>query len=263
LPELPSGPPLRRLYPPPAQDSVVENGIYGDLELPPPDSRLRPYVLINMVASVDGRSSVAGKASGIGGEADRRAMRALRSRVDAVMVGAGTLRAEKLNLGLDDPEARQPLAVILAGSGPMPLAVRLAGAPQNTLLITPEDTPDLPTNTSPKEMSVQTRARTETLRAPNSGPGRVDLRALLKTLRSDHGVERLLVEGGPSLNRALIDEDLADEIFLTIAPKLLSGDESAIVRGDSPAHEPRNLELLSVHSAGDELFLRYRLKHGL
>lgn len=250
MPKRPSGPPLR-LYPPPARE-VGENGIYGDLELPPPDSPGRPCVLINMVASVDGRSSVAGKASGIGGGADRRAMRTLRSRVDAVMVGAGTLRAEKLNLGLDDPKVRQPLAVILAGSEPVPLVDRLAtNSSQSTLLIAPEDTPD-----------PQTRARTETLRVPNSGPGRVDLGALLKTLRSDHGVKRLLVEGGPSLNRALIDEDLADEIFLTIAPKLLSGDESAIVRGGSPvAHEPRNLELLCVHSAGDELFLRYRLKH--
>ncbi|MDQ3361909.1 MAG: dihydrofolate reductase family protein, partial [Actinomycetota bacterium] len=91
-------------------------------------------------------------------------------------------------------------------------------------------------------------------------PGRVDVRALLEVLRTTHGVERLLVEGGPALNRALIDESLADELFLTVAPKLLSGDESAIVRGACAGGEPRSLHLLSVHSAGDELFLRYRLK---
>lgn len=251
MPERPSGPPLR-LYPLPPRE-VGENGIYGDLELPAPGSPARPYVLINMVASVDGRASVAGKASGIGDETDRRAMRALRSRVDAVMVGAGTLRAEKLNLGLDDPDSRQPLAVILAGSGPVPLADRLVESSQDTLLIIPSGS-IIPQETIP--------TGTKVLCVPASIPGRADLPELLEILRSDHGVERLLVEGGPSLNRALIDENLTDEIFLTIAPKLLSGHECAIVRGDSPApHEPRHLELLSVHSADDELFLRYRLEN--
>jgi len=246
-----SSEPSLRLYPPPAQ-IVGEAGIYSDLELPLPTSPGRPYVLINMVASVDGRSSVSGKASGIGGEADRRAMRQLRSKVDAVMVGAGTLRAEKLNLGLDGPDVRQPLAVVVGGSGPSPLAKLLVATSQDALLVIPEDPP----RPSPKESA----AGSKNLRVPTSGPGRVDLRALLEVLRSTHGVERLLVEGGPALNRALIDESLADELFLTVAPKLLSGDESAIVRGACAGGEPRSLHLLSVHSAGDELFLRYRLK---
>lgn len=243
--------PALRLYPPPSQD-VGEAGIHGDLELPLLASGSRPYVLINMVASVDGRSSVDGKASGIGDEVDRQAMRLLRSRVDAVMVGAGTLRAERLSLGLDDPDIRQPLAVIVGGTSPLPLAERLVQNSQDTLLVIPEDGPD----PSP-EVSA---AGQKTLRVPNSGPGRVDLLALLEALRSEHGVGRLLVEGGPALNRALIDQALADEIFLTVTPKLLSGQESAILRGDGARGEPRSLDLLSVHSSGDELFLRYRLK---
>jgi riboflavin biosynthesis pyrimidine reductase len=85
---------------------------------------------------------------------------------------------------------------------------------------------------------------------------------LLEYLRAEQAVGRLLVEGGPVLNRAMIDAGLADEIFLTLAPKILSGKEAAIVRGDDgeAAGGSRNLDLLSVHSSGSELFLRYRLE---
>jgi riboflavin biosynthesis pyrimidine reductase len=99
--------------------------------------------------------------------------------------------------------------------------------------------------------------------------GVVDLRWLLEYLRTEHAVDRLLVEGGPALNRSMIDGGLADEIFLTLAPKILSGREAAILRGDAvlrgeteeaeAADRSRSLELLSVYSSGSELFLRYRL----
>jgi 2,5-diamino-6-(ribosylamino)-4(3H)-pyrimidinone 5'-phosphate reductase len=238
-----------RLYPPPAREAGG-GGIYGDLVLPSPASSSRPYVVMNMVASVDGRSSRSGKASGIGGEADRRAMRELRSKVDAVMVGAGTLRAERLNLGLDDPVAEQPLALILCGCGSLPLAERLVESPQETLLVMPDDLPG-PRGAVPGHARV--------VRVPSSAPGRVDLRALLWALRSEHAVKRLLVEGGPVVNRTLIDERLVDELFVTVAPKLLSGEESAILAGGASTKEPENLTLLSVHASGDELFLRYSL----
>jgi riboflavin-specific deaminase-like protein len=249
LPERTRGAAALRLFPPPARKAEGD-GIYGDLMLPLPASSSRPYVVINMVASVDGRSSRSGKASGIGGEADRRAMRELRSRVDAVMVGAGTLRAEKLDLGLDDPAAEQPLALILCGRGSLPLAERLVESPQEILLVMSDD------STGPRG-AVPARARI--LRAPSSAPGRVDLRALLRALRSEHAVNRLLVEGGPVVNRTLIDEGLVDELFVTVAPKLLSGEESSIVAGRAATNEPEDLALLSVHASGDELFLRYSL----
>src|SRR5918998_1798879 len=130
-----------RLYPEPGVLSD-KGEIYEDLDLPGLANRRLPYVLINMVSSVDGRSSESGKASGIGGPADRGAMRALRSRVDAVMVGAGTLRAEKLNLGLDEPEAEQPLAVVVGGAGGLPVLehlVRPVG--QSVILAVPQKYP--------------------------------------------------------------------------------------------------------------------------
>lgn len=202
-----------------------------------------------MVASVDGVSSVGGKASGIGGGVDRLAMRAIRSRVDAVMIGAGTLRAERLKLGLEDPGARQPLAIVLCGSGDVPLDEHLIQGEQDVLLATPDDRP---------LMSEETPSPTSILRVPISSPGRVDLQYLLKLLRSERGVRRLLVEGGPGLNRALVDQSLANELFLTVAPRLLLGSGPAIIQGHVP-HEPQELTLISAYPVGDEVFLRYAI----
>lgn len=201
-----------------------------------------------MVGSVDGRASSSGRASGIGGSADRAAMRALRSRVDAVMVGAGTLRAEKLKLGVDDPSDRQPLGVVVVGAGHAPVSEHLLDAPGRVLLAVPEGSE-----------AGRWSGEPDVLEVPSENPGFVDLTKLLETLRVDHGVERLLVEGGPGLNRSLIASGLADEIFLTVAPKLLGGPEAAIVAGGQ-TNSARDLELISVHRADDELFLRYRLQ---
>lgn len=227
--------------------------VYEDLELPLPKDPSRPYVVINMVVSVDGVSSVDGRASGIGGEPDRRAMRALRSGVDAVMVGAGTVRAEKLNLGLDDPGARQPLAVIVAGSGPVPIRehlVRDPESPQEVLVFRPEDP-------HAKDHRKQAHDSVWILPVPANGDGRVDLRFCLEVLRREHGVDRLLVEGGPSLNGALITNHLADELFITLAPKLMHANPTQI--SEPASRSPQDLQLLSFYQQNGEIFLRYAI----
>lgn len=245
----------RRLYPNP-RELADEEEIYGDLELPYRDSGGFPYVLVNMVGSVDGRSAVAGRATGIGSRTDRRVMRALRSRVDAVMVGAGTLRAEKLSLGLDDPEAGQPLAVVVGGSGGVPITDRLVGARRGVVVASPGGSSRTARSAEEGDASLTL------LETPDSGDNRADLAWLLGVLKAKHGVERLLVEGGPTLNRSLVEGGLVDELFLTISPKLLLGPESSILSGGregEPLGDARDLNLLSAYSAGDELFLRYRL----
>lgn len=84
----------------------------------------------------------------------------------------------------------------------------------------------------------------------------------LSLLREEYGIRRLLVEGGPSVNHGLVDSGLADELFLTFAPKLAGGAEpdgaSGILSG-SAFEEPGAMRLLSVYEAGGELYLRYSL----
>ena len=100
---------ILRLYPPPRQEV---SAIYEDLSPSWRRDGERPYVILNMVSSLDGRTAIEGKAAGIGSTTDRKTMRTLRSKVDAVMIGAGTLRAEKLSLGL---KAMRVLGIVPPG----------------------------------------------------------------------------------------------------------------------------------------------------
>ncbi len=237
-----------RLYPLPVRES---SAIYEDLDLRPAGGRKasRPYVIVNMVSSVDGRAALEGKASRLGSQADRQTMRTLRSKADAVMVGAGTLRAERLSLGLDAPAGPQPLAVIATSSGDIPLESNLITPEgQEVLVISHENV----TIGSGYHRVVPLSA---------DGSGNLDLAVALEVLKAEHGVDLLLVEGGPRLNHSLLSRDLADELFLTLAPMLIAGaHEAAPTILDGPALPARDMNLLSVHLCGDELFLRYDLR---
>ena len=247
-----------RLYPLPSREIMSGERIYEDLELPPAGRRdpSRPYVLINMVSSLDGRTTEEGEAARIGSETDRQVMRTLRSKAVAVMIGANTLRAEKLSLGLDEPDASQPTAIIITKTGKLPLGSHLIrNERQEVLVLVPENCPE-------DAVRRLRRRDGDVLRAPTAQCGAIDLEAALKVLKAEHAADPLLVEGGPTLNHALISRNLADELFLTLAPKLLGGSQNeafGILKGQpvSP-EEPRLVNLLSVHAAGDELFLRYK-----
>jgi riboflavin biosynthesis pyrimidine reductase len=85
--------------------------------------------------------------------------------------------------------------------------------------------------------------------------GRVDLIKAMRLLREERGVRALLCEGGPHLHSQLQAAELADELFLTIAPKLV-GAGSTILEGALP--EVAELELAWLLQEGSELFARYR-----
>jgi 2,5-diamino-6-(ribosylamino)-4(3H)-pyrimidinone 5'-phosphate reductase len=246
---------ILRLYPLPVRE-LPTDGLYENLELLPPerDYVSRPYVVINVVSSVDGRTAIGGKSSRIGSETDRRVMRTLRSKADAVMIGANTVRAERLSLGLEDTSfGAQPLAVIVTRTGDVPLRRNLiVGERQEVLVITTEH--------APENLEEQLAGQARVLRVSATLSGAVDLGDALRILKAERAVGLLLVEGGPSLNHALISSNLADELFLTLAPKLYGGTrEETLTVLDGPLLAARNINLISAHLAGDELFLRYTL----
>ena len=244
---------ILRLYPPPAREVFA---IYDDLDLPPTGNRARPYVIINTVSSVDGRTAMGGKAAGLGSGIDRQTMRTLRSRADAVMIGAGTLRAERLTLGLDETGVPQPLAIIVAGTGDVPLEEHLIVEGGQEVLI-------LLSDAAPERVVERMRTLAPVMRVPADSTGGVDLQKALLALEAENGVESLVAEGGPGLNHALISRQLVDELFLTVAPELLGGtaDQTlTLLRGPTlPTRDRPTLDLVSIHLSGAELFLRYSL----
>ena len=220
-----------------------------------------------MISSLDGKVALGGKAGSLGGPVDRTVMRNLRAGADAVMIGAGTLRAEKLTLAVPEDRTRaresrglkpQPLGVVATVSGDLPLEKNLlAFSPENLLIFASSETPQ------ERLVTLSSRAAVEIVAEETSKPGgRLDLEEALRTLKERYGVNVLLVEGGTALNHALVSSGLADELFLTLAPKLLGGEGPGaltILEGPTLAPPKTEPELISIHLSGEELFLRYAL----
>jgi riboflavin biosynthesis pyrimidine reductase len=209
---------VRRLDPQPTTlDEVFAEVDFAALA--PPD---RPYVVLNMVASADGRAAVHGKTKDLSSPADKAVFFTLRRRVDAVMVGTGTLREERYGPLLRDSE-EQPYAIVCSRRGEFPEDIGLFTDPRSRLL----------TYTDPS-------------------PGHA-----LRRAHDEHGVRSVLCEGGPTLNASLLAEDVVDELFLTVSPLIVNGPAPlTIVEGAGP-DVPLPLELVWALEGDGMLFLRY------
>lgn len=185
---------MRRLIPNPGETTVEEQ--LDDYRPWAQEREGRPFLAMNFAATVDGRATIEGVSGSIGSDTDTAMLAGLRKHFDAVMIGAGTMRAE-----------------------------RYAGLEKRLIVI-------------------------------ESGPdGWVDLHELLRGLREE-GVRAVICEGGPTLHGSLQAAGLVDELFLTIAPKLIGGGAPHILEGALAEVAPLELVWLLEHEG--ELFARYR-----
>ena len=243
---------MRQLLPVPI-DEVDPDVTYAADARPTPAGR--PWVLTNMVATVDGAASVDGLSGGIGGDADRAAFHALRAVPDVILVGAGTVRAE--NYGPPrTTEARQAQRVA-RGQEPYPRIAVVTGKLELDLtssLFTAS--PNRPIVVTTTESPAERRAEVATVAdLVVVGDRHVDLAAALVAL-AETGVRTVLCEGGPVLDGQLVAAGLIDEVCLTIAPLLASGDASRIMHGPTP-DRPEGLCLDRVLEQDGTLLLRY------
>jgi riboflavin biosynthesis pyrimidine reductase len=193
----------------------------------------RPFLFVNMIATADGRATIAGRTGPIANRADYELFHALRARADAVMVGAETVRVE----GYGRMDA---LAVLVTRTARVPPDVGLLKAPENRVLVlTPSPDAELP----------PCAAQVSYLRAP--------LADGVRRLRTERGVESVLCEGGPQLLGDLLRAGLVDELHLVIASKLAGGEDPITIVTGPELDPPLDLALLSLHESGGYLFLRY------
>ena len=96
-----------------------------------------------------------------------------------------------------------------------------------------------------------------------SDANEVDLSWMLRQLRHDYGVRTVACEGGATLFRALLEQDLVDQLNLTIAPYLFGGADAPTLTGLSKEFLPRSIRcsLTDMRVVGEECFLTYRIKH--
>ena len=229
--------------------------VLDDLELSQRAGDDRPYVVVNMIATLDGRAAIDGRTAKLGNEGDRALFHRLRAQGDAVMVGAGTIRAERYRPLIRDPELRElrarrglgdPLAVIVSASLRIDAHIPLLADPDSRIVVL---------TSSPDELEGAV-ASIEYLRG--EGGEEMPLTSLLQRLRREHGVRSIVCEGGPTLNGSLLLEDLVDELFMTTAPKVVGGAEPMTIVSGPMLPQPAEFELAGLLELGDHLFARYR-----
>ena len=239
----------------------------------------RPAIVANFVESLDGVVALNEPGQPTGGgeisgffEPDRFVMGLLRTLADAIVVGAGTVRQapthewtprrvnrahaadyEGWRAALD--LAPQPTTVIVTGRADVdPTHPALLAADVPVIILTTErGARSLAILDLPDHVRVQTAGDDE----------RVPPEAVLDLLRRE-GARLALCEGGPHLFGDLVSADLVDELFLTLAPQIVGRSRErerfAFVEGHTyGSGDGRWSRLVSVHRAGDHLFLRHRL----
>lgn len=244
---------LQRLLPDPAETSVAEQ--LATLDYKPLALEDRPYVALNFATTLDGRAAIDGHSGPIGSEVDTEMLQRLRTRFDAVMIGAGTMRAEGYGRVIGDPEKRKwrereglspdPLMVIVSGRLHLPWDAPLFTEGYGRVLVATTSDAEPPECKTPVEVLRQ--------------KGRLDLAALLERLRHEFGVRALLCEGGPHLHGELIDAGLVDELFVTHAAKLAGGSGPGLVANLPERVREVEIAWLLAESATGELFGRYRV----
>ncbi len=212
----------------------------------------RPCVAMNFAATVDGRATIGGVSGPIGSDADTTMLARLRTRFDAVMIGAGTMRAERYGRLVPSREQRERWGRL--GLPPDPLMVIVSGR-----LDLPWDAPLFTDGGGRVVIFTAAEAeppRTATPLRVVRHEGFVNLAEALRQLRQEWDVRALLCEGGPGLHGELRGGGMVDDLFLTIAPKLSGGDAPRIVEGDLPTVV--ELQLAWLLEEDGELFARYR-----
>lgn len=246
---------MQQLYPA-FRDS--EMPIYHPLDLPAGGER--PYTILNMIGTLDGKALIDGRVQAVSNPTDQRLMRVLRGQVDAVISGAGTLRANQLNYAilpeLVDYRAAYGLTerlwgVVVSRSLDLPLDNRFFRNPAHRpVVVTCRSAP------ASRRAEIEQHAM-----IVEAGDDEVDVAEMSQRLRSELGIRRLLSEGGPTLNHPMLGAGVIDEFFLSISPTVEGGSGTLTLVEGPAGFNAANLPafcVVSVYLESNVLYLRYR-----
>jgi riboflavin biosynthesis pyrimidine reductase len=238
----------------------------------------RPFVRVNMISTLDGATSFAGRSGGLGGPGDKLLFSVLRSLADVILVGAGTARAEHygpVKLPVEVQEMREargqrprPAVAVVTQSLRIDWALPLfRGGEPRPIVVAPGNSNAVALAQAGRVADVLT-----------TGAGAVDLRSALEAL-AESGMHHVLCEGGPKLNTSLAAAELVDELCLTLSPKLAGSVGGGLIGGwlgsggrwlsrreesaetmlsDQPFARLQQLNLVHVLEEDSFLFLRLR-----
>ncbi|MFG3092314.1 dihydrofolate reductase family protein [Streptomyces antibioticus] len=213
-----------------------------------------PYVLLSAAVSLDGfLDDTTSERLLLSGPADFDRVDAVRASVDAILIGAGTIRADNPRLLVNSPDRRAarlaegrpeyPLKVTVSGSGELDPEARFWHSGGEKVVYTTE--------------KGAARARALGIAADVVPLGaELDWRRLLTHLHDERGVRRLMVEGGGTVHSQLLQQGLADELQLVLAP-LFVGDADAPRLFGPGAYQGGRLRLTETRRIEDVVLMRY------
>jgi riboflavin-specific deaminase-like protein len=221
----------------------------------------RPFVTANFALTADSRISTRKRTpSDFSSRGDKRRLLEIRATCDAILVGARTLASDTMSMGLPAEDLQKQR--IATGNPPYPWRVIVSNSGKLSPELRVFQTPKLPT-----PIVFTTRAISSTTVTALASlcdlylhlSDRVNLRAMLATLREDYGVKRVVCEGGGTLLHALLADDLVDEIHTTFCPRVFGGRAAPTLTGTAGAFLPASVPVRMAESAqiGDELFVRW------
>lgn len=178
-----------------------------------------------------------------------------RAECDAIMVGANTIRIDNSLLTVRLVEGKSPLRVIPSSKADIPLDANVLGSDARTVIAVSE--------AAPAEKVAQLRESGADVVV--AGKSQVDLPELMRVLKSDYGVSRMMIEGGPTLNWSMLNHRLVDEIRLIHLPFIVGGADTPSLVGGMHIETEKEMIRLSLKRyfmCGSNLVTEWNLLYG-
>ena len=204
---------------------------------------MRPHVILNCAMSLDGVIGGGGRRLLLSNHGDMVRMHRLRATVNAIVVGIGTILVDNPKLALKYAIGKNPLRVVVDGRAKTPLDAKVLNGQSRTVIFVSER--------AAKSRVEKLGEKAEVIRC---GKSRVDLKKAMERL-AKMGVKRLMLEGGGRLNRSMIDEDLVDEMNITVAPRFV-GEGTHITEG--LIKRQNEFKLTKIKRIEDQVVLSYK-----
>jgi riboflavin-specific deaminase-like protein len=225
--------------------------------------RPRPVVIATFAMTVDGKVTTKNLSPvDFTSREDKLHLFRQRASADAVLLGHTSLKRDNVRLGLPADmqetrakrgQSRGPLRVIISNEGRIDHRLKIFQSNVSPIII-------FSTKRMPRKYQ---RALEQRATVHLSNSKHVDLAGMLETLRKKYEVRTVACEGGPTLFRSLLEQDLIDQLNLTIAPYMFGGAKAPTLTGLSMKFLPASVHcsLSDMRTVGDECFLTYRIRH--
>lgn len=224
---------------------------------------MKPYVILNSAMTLDGKIATKTGSSKISGKEDLERVHVIRKETDSIMVGIGTVLADDPRLTvhkIPGKKSDNPIRVVVDNKARTPIDFRILNDDAETIIavsnICNENNPNCDNDAVLRAKNLSKKAN---IFYSSSNP--INLSEFMEYLYSK-GIETLMLEGGSTLNFAMIKENLIDEVRVCIAPMVVGGSEAKTFfdgEGFDFMEDAIQLKLLKSYSCGKDFVMEYKV----